>query len=85
MKISGEVTIAVNPDPSGVPTINGTAKYSLDCSEAEHALAFRTFQKISDDWLEVKQEFVKSLVCTASFKDMITAGWAVLTQKLKAS
>jgi hypothetical protein len=85
MKISGEVTIAVNPDPAGLPIINGTAKYSLDCTEAEHALAFHTFQKISDDWLEVKQEFVKSLVCTAGFKDMVTAGWAVLTQKLKAS
>ena len=84
MKINGELVIMTNLDENtGIPVVNCTVKYNLDCTEAEHALAVSTFQKISDDWLPVKQEFIKSVVCIPSFKEMVAAGWAVATHYLK--
>ena len=84
MKINGELVVTTTPDgDTGIPVVNCTVKYNLDCTEAEHALAVSTFQKISDDWLPVKQEFIKSVVCIPSFKEMVSAGWTVVTGHLK--
>jgi len=84
MKINGELVITTNLDENtGIPVVNCKVQYNLDCTEAEHALAMSTFQKISDDWLSIKQEIVKALVCTPSFKEMVSAGWTVVTGHLK--
>ena len=84
MKINAEVlfTLTSNPDPSMDPSFNGAIRCSLDCTEAEHALAVATFQKISDNWLPLKQEIVKSVLCTASFRDMISLVWEFAGKQL---
>jgi hypothetical protein len=85
MKIHSEVVFMLNlmDDGSQEPVVSGKAIYSLDCTEAEHALCMETFKKISDDWLELKQEFVKSLISTPSFKAMVSAAWTVVTDLIK--
>ena len=83
MKLNGSFVLVMAPASAQAlvpaPTVNVTSNYSFDCTEDEHERIVNAIEKINADWLPVRQDIVKALFCTPSFKDLISAAWETAT------